>query len=112
MANYRYLAKNIGVLAISNFATKILSFFLVPLYTSILSTSEYGTYDLFNTTVYLLIPILTLNIQDATIRFSLDENYDKKKIVTISLNVFVKGLLLLLVFSGANLIYFQYLMNI
>ena len=105
MANYRYLAKNIGVLAISNFATKILSFFLVPLYTSILSTSEYGTYDLFNTTVYLLIPILTLNIQDATIRFSLDENYDKKKIVTISLNVFVKGLLLLLVFSGANLIF-------
>ena len=80
MGNYKYLAKNIGVLAISNFATKLLSFFLVPLYTSILTTSEYGTYDLFSTTVYLLVPILTLNIQDATIRFSLDENYDKKNI--------------------------------
>ena len=55
MANYRYLAKNIGVLAISNFATKILSFFLVPLYTSILSTSEYGTYDLFHEGHYNLL---------------------------------------------------------
>ena len=30
MGKYRYLAKNIGLLALSNFATKILSFFLVP----------------------------------------------------------------------------------
>ena len=66
MGNYKYLAKNIGVLALSNFATKLLSFFLVPLYTSILTTEEYGTYDLFATTVYLLVPILTMNIQDAT----------------------------------------------
>ena len=43
MGNYKYLAKNIGVLALSNFATKLLSFFLVPLYTSILTTEEYGT---------------------------------------------------------------------
>ena len=102
MGNYKYLAKNIGVLAISNFATKLLSFFLVPLYTSILTTSEYGTYDLFSTTVYLLVPILTLNIQDATIRFSLDENYNKKNIISISLNIFIKGLVILLVFSVFN----------
>ena len=86
MGNYKYLAKNIGVLALSNFATKLLSFFLVPLYTSILTTEEYGTYDLFATTVYLLVPILTLNIQDATIRFSLDKNYEKKDIISISLD--------------------------
>lgn len=104
MGNYKYLAKNIGVLAISNFATKLLSFFLVPLYTSILTTSEYGTYDLFSTTVYLLVPILTLNIQDATIRFSLDENYDKKNIISVSLNIFIKGLVILLVFSALNYI--------
>jgi O-antigen/teichoic acid export membrane protein len=48
---YKYLAKNIGLLTLSNFATKLLSFFLVPLYTSILTTADYGTYDLFNTTV-------------------------------------------------------------
>ena len=60
--NYKYLAKNIGVLTISNFATNLLSFFLVPLYTYILSTEEYGSYDLINTTIGLMVPILTINI--------------------------------------------------
>lgn len=102
MGSYKYLAKNIGVLALSNFATKLLSFFLVPLYTSILTTEEYGTYDLFSTTIYLLVPILTLNIQDATIRFSLDKNYKKKDIISISLDIFSKGLVVLLVFAMVN----------
>lgn len=105
MGNYKYLAKNIGVLAISNFATKLLSFFLVPLYTSILTTAEYGTYDLFSTTVYLLVPILTLNIQDSTIRFSLDDNYDKKNIVSVSISLFIKGLIILLIFSALNIVF-------
>lgn len=75
---YKYLLKNIGLLTISNFGTKLLSFFLVPLYTSILSTADYGTYDLYNTTIGLLIPILTVNIQESVLRFSLGENKDKE----------------------------------
>ena len=61
MSKYKYLLKNIGLLTLSSFATKLLSFFLVPLYTSVLTTRQYGTYDLFNTTVGVLIPIFTLN---------------------------------------------------
>ena len=56
-SSYRYLLSNIGLLSLSSFATKILVFLLVPLYTSILTTNEYGTYDLFNTTVSVLLPI-------------------------------------------------------
>lgn len=85
MGKYKYLIKNIGLLTLSNFATKLLSFFLVPLYTNILTTGEYGTYDLFSTTSSVLLPILTLNIQDATLRFALDKKYDRNAIVTISL---------------------------
>ena len=50
--HYKYLLKNIGLLTLSSFATKLLSFFLVPLYTNILTTTEYGTYDLFNTMMH------------------------------------------------------------
>ena len=85
MNKYKYLIKNIGLLTLSSFATKLLSFFLVPLYTNILTTTEYGTYDLFNTTVSILIPILTLNIQESVMRFALDKKYDKSAIVTIAL---------------------------
>lgn len=85
MGKYKYLIKNVGLLILSNFATKLLSFFLVPLYTNILTTGEYGTYDLFSTTSSVLLPMVTLNIQDATLRFALDKEYDRYAIVTISL---------------------------
>lgn len=83
MNKYKYLFKNIGLLTLSNFATKLLSFFLVPLYTSVLTMGQYGTYDLFNTTIGVLIPILTLNILDAILRFGMDKAYDKDAIVTL-----------------------------
>lgn len=83
MEKYKYLFKNIGLLTLSNFATKLLSFFLVPLYTSVLTTGQYGTYDLFNTTIGVLIPIFTLNILDAVLRFGMDADYDKDAIVTL-----------------------------
>ena len=82
----RYLAKNVGLLTASNFASKILVFFLVPLYTSVLSTGEYGTYDLYNTTVSLLIPIMTANIADAVLRFSLDDNAEHPAVLHVGLH--------------------------
>lgn len=85
MNRYRYLIKNIGLLTLSSFATKLISFFLVPLYTNILTTTEYGTYDLFHTTISILIPILTLNIQESVMRFALDKRYDRSAIVTIAI---------------------------
>lgn len=73
---YRYLIKNIGLLTISNFGGRILSFILVPLYTSILTTTEYGTYDFYTTTVSLLVPILSVCINDAVLRFTIDKKCD------------------------------------
>lgn len=114
MNRYKYLLKNIGLLTLSSFATKLLSFFLVPLYTNILSTTEYGTYDLFNTTIGVLLPILTLNIQEAVMRFSMDSKYDRKSIVTVATkylffsNVIVILGLLINYICGFSLIAKQY----
>lgn len=59
---------------ISSFGSKILIFLLTPLYTSVLSTTEYGIADLITTTISFLYPVLTLAIADATLRFSLDND--------------------------------------
>ena len=83
MNKYKYLLKNIGLMTISNFGSKILSFLLVPLYTNVLSTEEYGIYDFYAIKVFLLTPILSLNIVEAVLRFSLDSKKDKTKIFTI-----------------------------
>lgn len=96
-SGYRYLFNNIGLLTLSNFATKFLSFFLVPLYTNILSTTEYGTYDLFNATIGVLLPVLTLNIQESVLRFSLDKKTSRKAIVSISVKYLLISNLLVII---------------
>lgn len=51
-------------MTLASFGTKILSFLMVPLYTNILSTEAYGTYDIYQTTLFLIVPVLSLNIAD------------------------------------------------
>ena len=100
-----YLAKNIGLLTVSQFGTKLLSFFLVPLYTNILTTSEYGTYDLLNTTVSLLIPILTLNISESVMRFALDQNADQRAIFSIGCRFLIFSNIILIAMVIVNHIF-------
>lgn len=94
MSRYRYLLKNVGLLTLSSFATKLLSFLMVPLYTSVLTTEEYGTYDVFSTTVSVLLPILTLNIQEGVLRYALDKSADRKAIVTVGVRWTLVGITL------------------
>lgn len=91
---YKYLIKNTGILTISSFSSKILVFLLVPLYTSILTTVEYGSYDLSVTTIQLLFPIFTVNIYDAVMRFYMDGNYDKKEVSAVGLKYFIISIVL------------------
>lgn len=86
----KYLLKNTVVIAIGNFASKFISFFLVPLYTNVLSTSDYGTVDLINTLCIVIAPMLICNIGDAVVRFSLDRNCEKK--VIMSIGVLILGI--------------------
>ena len=46
MSRRTELAKNTAILTVGKICTQCISFFLLPLYTAILSTEEYGTFDL------------------------------------------------------------------
>lgn len=75
---------------------------MVPLYTSILTTADYGTYDLFNTTVGVLLPILTLNVQEGVIRFAMDKDYDREAIVTVGMRHLLIGSVIIAAALGIN----------
>lgn len=94
----KYLIKNIGILTISNFASKILVFLLVPLYTSVLSAEEVGLYDLTVSTVSLLFPILNLNIVDALMRFLMDKSKSKEEVALIGIKYVAISILAFLLF--------------
>mgnify|MGYP004514269349 FL=1 len=101
-SKYKDLSKNTLLFTISSFGAKIISFLLVPLYTYVLSTQDYGLVDLMTTTVQLLIPILTINIQDAVLRYALDKDYDEGVVVGAGIKIIVfssifLGLILLVV---------------
>lgn len=88
---YKTLAKDTGLFAISRFASKLLVFFLTPLYTYILTTEEFGTADLINTTIHFIYPILTLAISDATLRYALDKETDRGAVLNNSLLITLLG---------------------
>lgn len=96
---YKKLGENTFWMLVGNFATKLLSFFMVPLYTAYLTTSDYGTADLMTTTVSLLSPILTVAASEGVLRFALNKQYDDRQVFTLSLVVSGIGLCILLFLS-------------
>lgn len=109
------LLLNTAIFAISNFASKVLVFLMLPIYTSILTTSEYGTADLIIAIGTLSLPFLTMCIGDAGLRFAIENENDKKRVFTQGLLiVFIGTVLLFLLYpafahisfiGGENLIY-------
>lgn len=81
-SKYTKLVKNTVLFAIGNFSTKILTFLIVPLYTYVLSTEEYGRIDLFTTTISFLVPIVTCQVQEAMIRYLLGKEIDEHTAVS------------------------------
>lgn len=77
---FRKLAGDTLIFAIGNGATLLISFFMVPIYTSILSASAFGVSDLINTTVNMLLPVVSLNIFTAVFRWGLDKEKNKNEI--------------------------------
>ncbi|MEG2568891.1 MAG: polysaccharide biosynthesis C-terminal domain-containing protein, partial [Acinetobacter sp.] len=76
---------DIAMFTISNFGSKVMVFLMVPLYTHVLAAEEYAIADLVTGTINILLPVMTLAITEATLRFLLDENFEKGKILGASL---------------------------
>lgn len=95
---YKNLIENIFLFLISNLIPKLLTFLLIPLYTKYLSTEEYGTLELISTTVSLLIPLITLNISDALLRFLLDDRIENKDVFNISFKIFIYDTIISIIF--------------
>lgn len=84
----KYLLKNTLIFTLGNIGSKIISFFLIPLYTNILTTSQYGIVDLITTISTVASPMLTLNISESVMRFGLDKDSDNEKNIQIGSFIF------------------------
>lgn len=81
------LAKNTVILFFGTFCTKAAQFLLLPLYTNILTTTEYGEFELFSTIISLLLPIIGLQVEQGVFRFLVSQREsetEQKRIISTS----------------------------
>ncbi len=92
--SYKKLFSNTLIFAIGSFGSKLLVLILVPLYTAALSPEQYGSVDLVAQTANILLPIFTLSVAEAALRFGLDADTLEKRqtVYTTCLAVVCAGL--------------------
>ena len=95
--------KDIGIYAIGNIGSKIITFLMVPMYTHYVDKSDFGYYDLCFTWCLLLMPFVTLQLRDGAFRFLLDCDNDtrRKRIVTFVSRTLISTTILSCLITGA-----------
>ena len=87
----RLLLGNTLVFALGGLAVKAVSLVLMPLYTTALTAGEYGTAELLNSAIEIVLPLLSLGVVEALYRFSIDDDVPKDQLFADSLVVLGGG---------------------
>ena len=99
MDKYKKLASNTLILSIGMFSSKLLVYFLMPLYTAILSAEQYGTADLITNAANLLIPFCCIGITYGVFRFAADNEENHKTIFSSGVVVLLASSIVFLLAS-------------
>lgn len=86
MSRTTQLLKNTGILMLAKISTQVVSFLLLPLYTALLTTEDYGRVDIYTSLAMIVIPFLTLQVEMALFRFFITDKdqASQKEIVSTS----------------------------
>lgn len=80
------------ILAIGTFGSKLLVFLLMPLYTALLSPSQYGTAELITGTANLIMPFACVGITNGIFRFAAEKGTDREGVFSSSMVLLGAGL--------------------
>lgn len=87
MNKSKELVKNTIIIFLGKACTQLVSFFLLPLYTTYLTTADYGIVDLIITYVSLLVPVITIQLEMSAFRFLVDNRTNEEEISKIITNI-------------------------
>lgn len=111
MNRNRRLIKTTFIYFLGSFATKLLAFFLLPIYTKWLTPFQFGTIDLVLSIVPLIGPIFTLQITECIFRFLFDckTEREKKLNITNAIVIYFLGMIIFFIsYLLFNIIYGVY----
>lgn len=103
------LLKNTAIIGIGSLSTKVLTFFLLPLYTAVLATEDYGITDVLMTVSSLMIPFVTLEMNSGVFRFIIgrDSHDEKKAVISTAAITEICGLICCSVIVGIIYCFYQ-----
>lgn len=90
-SKYKRLFSDTLIFAIGTIGSKLIVFFLLPIYTNALSSEEYGVADYIVTLSEIIRPFVSLAIYNALLRYGLSKNENKEAVVTCTVGIFVAG---------------------
>ncbi len=94
MGKYKNLLSNTAILGAGTFISKVLVFLLMPIYTTLLSSEQFGVADILTQTANLLIPLASLGVSNGLFRFALDTDKEgKKRAFSSCMLVFLLGII-------------------
>lgn len=108
MSRSRELIKNTGILFIAKASTQVISFLLLPLYTALLTTSEYGQLDIYSTLSMIIVPFATLQLEQGVFRYLISVKHKEQAEETISSTMAMIVLVIIAFtvgYAGANAIF-------
>ena len=85
------LMNNALLFLLGSIGSKFIQFILVPLYTYALTKEEFGNVDLVITTTNFLMPIFSLQLSDALLRFGMDKNLNKSDVYSSVFRILLIG---------------------
>lgn len=90
MKDFWKFIKSSGIYFVGTVMTKLISFFLLPLYTAYINPNDYGVYDLQNAYIMFLCSVLFLDIWSGIMRFMFDySGEERKKPISSGLVIFI-----------------------
>ena len=85
------LLSNTLIFTVGKFVSKLIVIFMLPFYTSYLSSAEYSTSDLITNLCNLLIPLACLGVSEGIFRNAADKNLDKEAFFTNGFMLMIFG---------------------
>lgn len=79
MGRNKQLVKNISFIVVGNIGSKLMGFFMLPLYTRWLSPEDFGTVDMISVYALLLLNVVACDVSDAIFVFPSGESKERVK---------------------------------
>ena len=106
------LIKSTTIIGIGKISTQFLNFFLLPLYTAILSTEEYGYVDVINVISSVLVVIVNLQLEQGLFRFLIGVSKKEEKEEVISAAFMINAVVFIVYIVIYAMINFVFLYDI